>query len=434
VEKEALGHETPPSAQPKYIDVLKRLGVDWEEMSDAGHMRFGPEGTFIFDLICDYANQIVRTLGLPVYNVRGTNLFSMDSRPIKEHASLFGQRMYNVEADERRYVMRYAACFQQFALTKHWTISHRHFPFGEFEIADSYRMEQSGELQLGFRLRRLNMPDLHIFCRDMSEAMAVLRKVHERIYEETEKLGRTYYSLYNLTSRAFFEENRSFFLELLKREGKPVLLAFYPENADYYWVLNIEYHIIDLAGRPREIGTVQIDTGNAKRFGIEYIDPEGRQRNPVILHTAIIGSIERWLYAIVDSSLSSKHPPELPLWLSPTQIRLILVSEKYVEHALQIAGKLNSLGVRADVDDRSSTVGKKVREAETSWIPYSALIGEKEISNSSKGLSVRARSSKSVSLLSIEEAARKIREDTKGYPYPPLAVPVLVSTRPIYSN
>jgi threonyl-tRNA synthetase len=430
VEKEALGREAGEVSEPEHIRVFKRLGIDWEEMSDSGHMHYGPEGALIYDLISDYASQVVRELGFPVYFVKGTNMFSLESRPIREHASLFGQRMYRVDVDGRPHVMRYAACFQQFALARKWVISYRSLPFGMFEVADSYRLEQSGELVLGFRLRKMTMPDLHIFCKDIKQAQQVVEKIHDKIYSEIEKLGRTYYSLYNLTSRRFFDENREFFQNLLKREGKPVLLCFYPEDSRYYWVLNIEYHIVDKLGRPREIGTVQIDVGNAERFGISYVDSDGSKKYPVILHTAIIGTVERYLYTVVDTALQ-KNPPSLPTWLSPIQLRILPLGERYVPKALKLAEKIAREGVRVDVDDRGESLGKKVYEAETSWIPYIATLGPKEAKTGR--LAVRVRHEKKIRQMTVQTLTKLIKKETAGYPNRPLPLPAELSKRPVYS-
>jgi threonyl-tRNA synthetase len=382
----------------------------------------------------------VKSLGIPVYRVRGTNMFDLENKAIQEHANLFGQRMYKVEVEGKSYVMRYAACFQQFALAKDWKISHRNLPFGEFEIADSYRLEQSGELKLGFRLRRLNMPDLHVFCKDTGEAKELFKQLHSRIYHEIRNVGRDYYSLYNLTSREFFEQNKAFFMELLEKEGKPVLLCFYPENVNYYWVLNIEYHIIDKEGRPREIGTVQMDTGNAKRFGISYTDKDGSDKYPIILHSAIIGSIERWMYALFDQALG-QNLPALPVWLSPIQVRFAPVGEQFLEYATKLAGELNfNKNLRADVDDRPLTVAKKIREAESSWIPFVVVIGEREVSSGI--LSVRARNRgngqgnnhQAIKEMNFAELVKQLEKELEGYPRRALDLPINVSERPIFSS
>ncbi|HFC49582.1 MAG TPA: hypothetical protein ENJ59_02490, partial [Thermofilum sp.] len=256
-------------------------------------------------------------------------------------------------------------------------------------------------------------------------------EIHEKIYEEIGKLGRDYVSIYNIT-RSFLEENKDYVLELVKREGKPVLLHFVPEGK-YYWVINIEYNIIDQLGRPREIGTFQIDVGNAKRFGITFTDENGEKKYPVIIHTAIIGSVERYIYAVLDTAVameSEGKPPMLPVWLSPIQVRLIPVGEEHVEKCLEIAEVLSKKGFRVDIDDRKESISKRIRDAETRWIPYIAVMGNKEIKEGK--LSVRIREKGQVEKLSIEELIKLLKERTAGFPRRELTLPMLVSSRPGY--
>src|SRR5437660_578876 len=209
--------------EPHFLDYARRFGIEWESFADVGQMRFGPESNLIMDLLAEYAGQVIRRIGIPILNVKGTNMFDIAVKPIKEHLQLFGSRAYEVKVDERTFVLRYAACFQQFSMVKDWTLSYRTLPFGTFEVADSYRMEQSGELLLSFRLRKFLMPDLHIYLTNLNAAIQVGAKVHERIYEENRKIHREYVSLYN-TTRSFFEANKDAFMELVKVEKKPILL------------------------------------------------------------------------------------------------------------------------------------------------------------------------------------------------------------------
>ena len=196
VEQEAFGKSSNQQKEPKYLKLMKRFGINWEGFSDLGHMRYGPLGSFILDMLSEYVSSIVSNLPFPVYFVKGTNMFNLKEKAIAEHASLFGQRMYQVDTENRQLVLRYAACFQQFSMAKDWQISYKNLPFGMFEIADSYRFEQSGELLLSFRTRKLLMPDLHVFCKDLEQAKEIFLILHEKIHEEMEKLGKKYYSLY----------------------------------------------------------------------------------------------------------------------------------------------------------------------------------------------------------------------------------------------
>src|SRR5437867_3093228 len=218
VEKEAL-KKGLTGGQPRFLEYARRFGIEWESYADVGHMRFGPEADMMIQLLSDYANTVTRRIGIPILNVRGTNMFDVNVQPIKEHLQLFGSRAYELSVDERDFVLRYAACFQQFSMVKDWTLSYRNLPFGTLEVADSYRMEQSGELLLSFRLRKFLMPDLHIYLTNLKQSIDVGKEVHEIIYEEIRKLHREYVSIYN-TTRSFFKEKKDLFLDLVKLEKK----------------------------------------------------------------------------------------------------------------------------------------------------------------------------------------------------------------------
>ena len=431
VEKEAMKKGLTGGGEPRFIDYCRKFGIDWEPYSDVGHMRYGPEATLLFDLVADYSWSIANLVGVPVLQVRGTNMFDLSVRAVKEHADLFGARLYKIDLDEKSFVMRYAACHQQFAMVKDWTISYRNVPFGTFEVADSYRLEQSGELLLCFRVRKLHMPDLHIYCRDLESSKDVSISTHKVIYQEIAKLGRDYVSVYN-TTRSFFEGNKQYFVELAKLERKPILLNFVPEGV-YYWVLNIEYHIVDELDRPREIATFQIDVGNAKRFDISYVDQNGAKQYPPIIHTALIGTVERYIFTILDACAKMEQQgkkPRLPLWLAPTQVRIIPVTSRFLPYADELAKRLNHGRVRADVDDSDETVEKRVRDAEILWIPYIIVVGARE--KAAEKLPVRVRATGDQRKMTLEQVMSEIAKETAGYPFRPLTLPVHVSTRPGY--
>jgi threonyl-tRNA synthetase len=432
VEKEAL-KKGLTGGDPHFLDYARRFGIEWESFADVGHMRFGPEANLIMDLLAEYAGQVIRRIGIPILNVKGTNMFDVAVKPIKEHLQLFGSRAYEVKVDERTFVLRYAACFQQFSMVKDWTLSYKTLPFGTFEVADSYRMEQSGELLLSFRLRKFLMPDLHIYLKSVGEAIRVGDKIHRTIYEEIRKLNREYVSLYN-TTRSFFEANKDSFMELVKVEKKPILLNFVPEGL-YYWVLNVEYNIIDDLDRPREIGTFQIDIGNAKRFGIAYTDEKGEKQFPVIIHTAVIGGLERYLFTLLDSAVRLERQgkkPMLPAWISPAQVRIIPIAKQFVKQGMKLLETLEKAGIRADLDDRDDTMQSRVRDAELSWIPYTIIYGEKEIKT--KELSIRSRADSKESKVSLTAFLKRFRAEVEGYPVRPLTYPVLLSQRPGYKR
>ncbi len=430
IDKEALGKEAPAVKEPDYLRLCKKFGIQWESMSDAGHMCLAPHGAMMFDLISDYATQIVNGSGFSVYNVKGTNMFSLDEPAVKEHADLFGDRLYTVDTGKKKFVLRYAACHQQFAMIRNWNISYRNMPFGAFEVADSYRMEQSGETMLCFRTRRLNMPDFHVMCRTVPEAQDSFRFLDGKIYDEIEAIGREYEMLVNFSSMQAYRNNKDLILKLCNDHGRDALIHIYPEGINYYWTVNIEYHMLDQMKRPREIGTVQIDVGNAQRFGITYSDENGEKQYPVILHCAVIGSIERWMYTLLDTAVALEKtgiPGYLPVWIAPEQVRLMAKNEECVAETLKAAEAIRSAGIRVSVDDTDATVGKKVRLSKQDWCSYAAVIGEKEIESGQ--LKVYVRSENRDVDMTTEELVSRIKAETAGMPVRDMYMPSELSKR-----
>jgi len=428
VEKEVFKRELG-GGKSRLAEVCRKFGFEWEPMSDSGHMRYEPHAAVMIEAVMDYSWRVAKSLGIPVFRVKGTNMFNLKFKPIKEHADLFGDRLYEVESEGSKLVMRYAACHQQFAMIKDWVISYRELPLGVFEIADSYRFEQRGELVLCFRLRKFYMPDLHILTRDLDEAKKLTFKVQEKILEEVRKIGREYVAVYNVT-RDFFDKHKDYIVELIKREGKPALITLYPSNI-YYWVINVEYNIIDELKRPREIATFQIDVGNAMRFNIKYIDENGDERYPVIIHTAIIGSVERYIYALLDKAVQDESKgkvPVLPTWISPIQVRVIPVSKEFMEYCRGVLNKLLQHGIRADLDDRDLSLSKKIREAGIEWIPYVVVVGEREFKTNT--VNVRIRSSNVQKAMSVDELIQIVLKDVEDYPRVDSSLPPYLSLRP----
>ena len=430
IDKEALGKEAAASGEPEYLRLCKKFGIQWETMSDVGHMCLAPHAAMMFDLISDYSTQIVNNSGISVYHVKGTNMFSLDEPAVKEHADLFGDRLYTVNTGKKSFVLRYAACHQQFAMIRNWNISYKQMPFGAFEVADSYRLEQSGECMLCFRTRRLNMPDFHVICKNIPEAQDYFALLDGDIYDEIEKVDREYDMLVNFSSRKAFEDNKELIRGLCEKHGRDALIHLYPDGINYYWTVNIEYHMLDQMKRPREIGTVQIDIGNAQRFGITYTDEKGDKQHPVILHCAVIGSIERYLYTLLDSAVMIERtgvPGYLPTWITPEQVRLMPMSEDFVPAAKEMAAKLRTEGVRVSVDDTDATVGKKVRRAKQDWCSFNAVIGESEVGTGK--LKVYVRSENADVEMTLDDVINRVKAESKGYPVRPMYMPTELSKR-----
>ncbi|MEM3538896.1 MAG: threonine--tRNA ligase [Nitrososphaerales archaeon] len=409
-----------------HIELMKKLKLaGYEELSEPGHIRLTPKGTLIFDLLADRALQIALELG--ANPIKTPILYDLNIKPVSEHAKLFGQRMYKVKSGKRTFALRYAACFGQFSFLSDSILSYRDLPLKIFELADSYRLEQRGELVGLARLRKFHMPDIHVLCRNLEEAKVEFEKIYKRCFEEGRKFGWDYVSLYNV-SKDFIDDPKGldYIRSLVRMEGNQVLIHIV-ESGMYYWILNIEFNFVSQQKRIIESSTAQIDVGNAERFNISYIDEDGKERRPIIIHTAIIGSLERFMADLLEKA-SSQEVPSLPTWICPVQVRFINVDNNSLEFTIKLADKFNDNNIRADIDDRSESVAKRIANAEMEWIPYIVVIGKKEV-NGGK-LPVRIRSLRKKMDMSDEELLKKIKDETQGWPYRPLYFNRLLSKRP----
>jgi threonyl-tRNA synthetase len=179
---------------------------------------------------------------------------------------------------------------------------------------------------------------------------------------------------------------------------------------------------------------VQWDVKDGERFNIGYIDEDGKKHpSEVILHASSFGSIERTLCTILENiaiDIKQGRPGMFPVWMAPTQVRVAPVSDEFVEFGENLCKKLADANIRADLDDRSDTVGKKIRNGETEWIPYILVVGKKEVE--SDVLTARIRKTREQKEMTLDELIAHIRVETAGTPYRPLPLPMRVSRRPIF--
>ncbi|HTX44226.1 MAG TPA: His/Gly/Thr/Pro-type tRNA ligase C-terminal domain-containing protein, partial [Methanocella sp.] len=190
------------------------------------------------------------------------------------------------------------------------------------------------------------------------------------------------------------------------------------------WAVKNEFQGVDSTRSCIQLSTVQLDVKDAAVYGIGYTDSDGRKKGCIICHSSI-GSIERWYYSILEEALK-KDTPTLPVWLSPTQVRIIPVSEKQLDYCKY----LDIDGVRVDVDDGDDTLSRKIARASMEWIPYVAVVGEKEVESGLFSVSFRETGKRAT--MTKDELAREVRKNCAGRPYRPLPLPKLLSQRPVF--
>ena len=421
--------------QPPHVALMKRLKIaDYEPASDPGNMRWLAKGRLIKSLLEQFVTQKVIEYG--GIEVETPIMYDMSHPSLEKYLHRFPARQYVIQSDRKKYFLRFAACFGQFLIARDMQLSYRHLPFWLYELTRySFRREKSGELAGLRRLRAFTMPDAHAFCKDLEQAKSEMKRRLKLCIEVMEGAGLTRDDLEMAIrfTRDFYEENKDFIFELVKEFGKPILAEMWDERF-FYFVLKWEFNFIDAQEKAAALSTDQIDVENAKHYGITYVDEDGSEKYPIILHCSPSGAIERVIYALLEKAyirIQKGEKPMLPTWLSPTQVRIIPVSGKYLSDCIKLMEYLEKNRIRADVDDREESVEKRIMEAETEWIPYIIVFGKRE--KESGNLSVRIRADGKVVKMKAEELVKRIGEEVKDKPFKPLPLPKLLSRRPIFS-
>ncbi len=429
IEDEVEGVTASPGEEPPHIKLMREKElVGYDELSDVGNLRFYPRGKLVRDALMDYVNDLVVDYGgMPVET---PIMYDLEARSINEHAGKFGERQYRFESGDRRMMLRFAACFGQFSIMRDMHISVNDLPLRVYEMSTySFRREQQGEVAGLKRLRAFTMPDMHTATRDMDQAREELMQQAKLALRTSEDLDINYEPAIRMT-REFYEDNEAWVQGVVGELGKSTLLEVIPER-HHYWSAKIDFAAIDSLGRPIENPTVQIDVESAERFDIEYMDSEGAH-NPPILHYSPSGGIERVMAALLEKT-ADMDTPQLPTWLSPTQVRFIPVNpDEHLEYCDDLVDTLESAEIRADIDDRDESVGRRIAGAETDWVPYYIVVGNDEVESDRMGVNVRiADEEREMTLGELEET---VREDVADLPQRSRYLPRHVSKHPSFTG
>ncbi|MFW9933277.1 MAG: threonine--tRNA ligase, partial [Candidatus Thorarchaeota archaeon] len=417
---------------PSHIELMKSLElVDYEPGSDAGNFRWPPRGYTLKRTVEERVTKEMVDYGAHV--VQTPLIYDYEHPSLKSYLQRFPSRQYVVRSGDRDYFARFSACFGQFLLLSQATVSHKQLPLKMFEISQSYRREQSGELAGMRRLRAFTMPDIHEFVADVEMAKDSVNNQLVFVTKLMNELEVSYEVSFRVL-KEFYEENEDFIKGVVKKVGKPVMIEIFDERYAYF-LFKGEWNVVDEQEKSACLATVQIDVENAERFDIKYIGEDGKEKRPLILHTSPSGSIERVLYGVLEQANKDKKKgikPMLPLWMTPVQVRFLPIDDNLVSYAEELGKALDEFGIRYEIDDRSMTLGKKIRSAEKLWIPYICVVGEKE--KETGELAIRIRREKDQVKMTINELAKGISEKTAFAPKQQLLLPPLISKQPIFSR
>ncbi len=422
------------SEEPPHVSLMRKLElVDYEPASDPGNFRYYPNGrlikslieTFVTDKVVDYGGMEVET---PI-------MYDYEHPALKNYLNRFPARQYTIETPNKKTFLRFSACFGQFLMAHDATISYKNLPLPLYELTKySFRVEQRGELTGLRRLRTFTMPDCHCLCKDIEQAKEQMKIRFELAKSVLNGCGLDVPDDLELAVRVtkdFYDKNKGFVNELVKKWGKPALIEMWNERF-FYFIMKYEMNFVDTLDKAAALATDQIDIENAERYGIYFINKEGKKEHPLILHLSPSGAVERIIYALLEKAaaeMKAKKIPNLPLWLSPTQVRIIPVStDNHLKFCEKLAKELEDEKIRVDIDDNVETINKRIRNSELEWIPYTLVVGDKEAKG--KKIVVRDRETGKQNEVTVEQLIKDIKKKTGEKPFKKLSVSKYLTKRP----
>jgi len=327
------------------------------------------------------------------------------------HLEYYAENMYIFEKDGEPYVIKPMNCPFHIQIYKAKPRSYKELPIRYAEWGTVYRYERSGTIQGLLRVRGFTQDDAHIFCapQQVDEEILKILDFAERFLKlfgfDEYKVELSTRDPKNLDkymgSDEEWESAENALARAIEKKGIP-----YKEmkGEAVFYGPKIDIKIVDASGRSWQCSTIQFDFNLPKRFNLTYTGPDGKERMVFMVHRTLLGSIERFIGILIEH-----YKGNFPVWLAPVQVRVLPISDKYVEYAEKIHRKLSSLGVRSELDASPTTVSYKIREAEMQKIPFMVICGKREAE--SGVVSIRKHGGAKLNLLTLEEFIDIIRRE-----------------------
>ena len=323
------------------------------------------------------------------------------------HTEFYKENMFsNMDVEGREYVMKPMNCPFHIQIYKTKLRSYRDLPVRFGELGTVYRYERSGVLHGLLRVRGFTQDDAHLFCRP-SQIEEEITKVLDLIVFVLQSFGFHEYKIYLSTRPEKYVGSDSGWESATKAletalNNKNLEFEVDPGEGVFYGP-KIDIKIKDSLNRYWQVSTVQVDFNLPEKFDITYIEEDGQRRQPIMLHRALMGSLERFFGCLIEH-----YAGAFPLWLAPVQIILLPITDNHAEYADKIAEELEESGIRVEKDLRNEKIGFKIREAQLQKIPYMAVLGDKEVETST--LSVRRRRSKETRTLDLKTFLNEVND------------------------
>jgi threonyl-tRNA synthetase len=397
----------------------RRLGqqLDLYVTSDlvgSGLPMLTPRGTVLREELIAYSNQLREKRGFA--KVWTPHLTKTDLYKTSGHWDKFGDELFLVKSQETKdeLVLKPMNCPHHIQIYSSKPRSYRDLPYKYLEAGTVYRDEKSGEMQGLARVRSITIDDCHVFCRQ-DQVEAIIKELIEAAQEFYKTLKM------NLKYRLSFKDNSGGYLgdprnwaraqDSMKRIAEQEELDYHIEPGDAaFYGPKIDFLASDALGRTWQVATVQLDFVMPGRFGLTYTDEQGGESRPVMIHAALLGSVERFLAVYIEHTKG-----RFPLWLAPEQLRVITLNDEAntLEMAKDVVKMAREIGLRAKIDDSNESVSKKIRESETMKVAYSVVIGPKEVE--AKQVTARPRHGlEELPQMEIGQLLQKLSDDAKA--------------------
>lgn len=376
----------------------------------AGLPLYTPKGALIRRLVNEYVESVQSKQGY--MQVWTPQIAKADLFRVSGHYDHYKDSMFKVISNysEEEFYLKPMNCPQHTQIYASQARSYRDLPIRMTDFAMLYRDEKPGELSGLARVRSFSQDDCHVFCREdqvdeeADRALAMTKEIMKTF-------GLTY--KYRLSTRdlknpekyigdpKIWEKTEKWAEEIMKRNGieyfeGPGEAAFYAPKMDLI--------AKDSLGREWQLSTVQIDYFLPERFKLTYTDSDGKEKRPVMLHRAIVGSPERFLMILIEHFAGN-----FPTWLTPVQVKILPIAERHLDYARTVLAKLKDEGIRAELDDRNETLGNKIRNTQAEKVAYMFIVGDKEIEKNA--VSVRKRSGEDLGSKNVDDFTKAIRKE-----------------------
>lgn len=339
--------------------------------------------------------------------VQGPQIMRKELWEKSGHYDHYRQNMYFTEIENAVHGVKPMNCVGHLLMYNNSLHSYRELPVRMFELGLVHRHEMSGALHGLLRVRQFTQDDAHIICTPEQLEDEIIKIMNfsadlMALFGFTYKLFISTRPADSIGTDEAWELSTNALIQAVKKEGKEYQIN---EGDGAFYGPKIDIKVTDAIGREWQLSTIQVDFNLPERFNLEYVGQDGERHRPVMVHRAILGSLERFI-----GVLTEHYAGAFPTWLAPVQARILNVTDAQLDFVSDAVKKLQAAGIRAEADTRNEKLGFKVREAQLAKIPFILVVGDKEVEEG--GLNIRLRTGENLGLQSIEQTIKTIREDS----------------------